>query len=64
MSKLSELLKQQEKQERPQGIEVDLSGNCTICFEDVDTAMYFPEHMVLEYVCENGHKNYLEEFRL
>lgn len=65
MSKLSEFISLQKQDNAPAaGMEVDISGNCSICFVDVDEATYFPEYKLLKYVCPRGHASYLEDFNL
>ncbi len=65
MSKLSELVESQSQPAtKKEGIKVDISGNCGVCYSDVDEAEYFPEHRVLRYVCQNTHISYLEDFML
>lgn len=63
MSKLSEMIAAQETKREP-GLVLDISGNCGVCYEDVDEGEYFANHQVLRMQCPQGHVSYLEDFRL
>ena len=45
-------------------IEIEGAFDCHFCGEQVGKAIYLPNHSVLTWMCEKGHKSFIEKFRL
>lgn len=48
----------------PVGRKIDGNYMCQHCYQMVNEGTYFPGEGVLEYVCEEGHKSFIEKFFL
>jgi len=64
MSKFDELFKKKEEGPLPQGLPFYGSYYCQTCFEEVEEGEYFPTESLLVWVCDKGHKSWLEGFSI
>ena len=49
---------------RPAGKAIEGNFICQFCFKYVDDGTYYPIDSVLKWVCEDGHVNFAENFKL
>lgn len=51
-------------EDKPQGRKMGGSYRCQHCPRSCTEAHYFPVDSILRYVCEEGHVNFIENFKL
>lgn len=49
---------------KPEGRKIGGNYRCQFCTLQCNAATYYPTDSVLKYVCDNGHTNFLENFKL
>lgn len=67
MSKMSDFLAKQSgvtAEQKPPSMILDVAAMCQHCMEQVEEAEYFPNEAILTWICSEGHRSYIEEFRL
>lgn len=64
MSKYDEVFGKKTPQIEPQYTEFYGSLACDRCLGDVPMAKYYPNEGLLVWDCENGHRNYIENFSI
>ena len=43
---------------------IEGSFDCQVCSENVEKAVYLPNQQILTWKCINGHKSFIEKFKL
>jgi len=55
---------EKEEKEKPNQVAFEGAFQCHTCNETVYDAVYLPDMSVLTWKCSQGHKSFIEEFRI
>ena len=64
MSRWDDILGGKKQEEPLEQMTVEGSFICQVCGALVDKGVYLPHNQILTWKCEDGHKSFIEKFKI